>query len=57
VSVRRLTFGPVPIDSVTMAEAIDEVERMVTAGVGGAVFTPNVDHIVIASEDARMRAA
>jgi N-acetylglucosaminyldiphosphoundecaprenol N-acetyl-beta-D-mannosaminyltransferase len=47
----------VPIDSVTMAQAIDEVERMVTSGEGGAVFTPNVDHIVIASENPRMRAA
>jgi N-acetylglucosaminyldiphosphoundecaprenol N-acetyl-beta-D-mannosaminyltransferase len=55
--MRRLTFGPVPIDSVTMGEALDEVERMVTTGAGGAVFTPNVDHIVIASEDSRMRAA
>ena len=57
MSVRRLAFGPVPIDSVTMAEALDEVERMVMAGEGGAVFTPNVDHIVIASENPRMRAA
>jgi N-acetylglucosaminyldiphosphoundecaprenol N-acetyl-beta-D-mannosaminyltransferase len=57
VSVRRLTFGPVPIDSVTMGEALDEVERMVTSGAGGAVFTPNVDHIVIASENPRMRTA
>jgi N-acetylglucosaminyldiphosphoundecaprenol N-acetyl-beta-D-mannosaminyltransferase len=57
VRVRRLTFGPVPIDAVTMGDALDEVERMVASGEGGAVFTPNVDHIVIASENPRMRAA
>ncbi len=57
MSVRRLIFGPVPIDSVTMAQALDEVERLVAAGQGGAVFTPNVDHIVIASEDSRLRRA
>jgi len=53
----RLVLGPVPIDAVTMGQALDAVERMVDAGEGGAVFTPNVDHIVIASEDSRMRSA
>ncbi len=54
---RRLVFGPVPVDSVTLAEALDEVERLVAQGEGGAVFTPNVDHVVLADQNERMRVA
>jgi len=53
----RLRLGPVHIDSVTRTGALDIVERLVAAGRGGAVFTPNVDHVVIAHENAQMRAA
>jgi N-acetylglucosaminyldiphosphoundecaprenol N-acetyl-beta-D-mannosaminyltransferase len=52
-----LTIGPVRVDAVTSDEALDVVEQLVRAGEGGAVFTPNVDHIMIAHEDERMRAA
>jgi N-acetylglucosaminyldiphosphoundecaprenol N-acetyl-beta-D-mannosaminyltransferase len=47
----------VPIDSVTLAQALEAVEALVRSGEGGSVFTPNVDHVVQASENARMRAA
>jgi N-acetylglucosaminyldiphosphoundecaprenol N-acetyl-beta-D-mannosaminyltransferase len=47
----------VRIDAVTFEGALDAVESMVAAGRGGAVFTPNVDHVMIAHEDARMRDA
>jgi N-acetylglucosaminyldiphosphoundecaprenol N-acetyl-beta-D-mannosaminyltransferase len=50
-------MGPVPVDAVTRGQALDVVERLVLLGEGGAVFTPNVDHVVLASENARMRAA
>ncbi len=53
----RMIFGPVPVDAVTRGEALDVVERLVKRGEGGAVFTPNVDHVVLASENARMREA
>jgi N-acetylglucosaminyldiphosphoundecaprenol N-acetyl-beta-D-mannosaminyltransferase len=33
------------------------IEALVQAGSGGAVFTPNVDHIVLAEEDPRLRDA
>ncbi len=33
------------------------VEGLVRSGEGGSVFTPNVDHVVQASENARLRAA
>jgi len=55
--VRRFVLGPVPIDSVTLEQALGVVENLVRSGEGGSVFTPNVDHVVQASENARMRAA
>ena len=54
---RRLTLGPVTIDSVTKRDALQIVEKLVAGGDGGAVFTPNVDHIMIAHENERMRVA
>src|SRR5262249_29157099 len=54
---RRLRIGSLPIDVVTFSEALAAIERLVAAGAGGAVFTPNVDHIVQAERDAEFRAA
>lgn len=53
----RVRMGPLAIDRVTFGQALDSIERMVQAGRGGAVFTPNVDHVVNASADAAFRAA
>jgi N-acetylglucosaminyldiphosphoundecaprenol N-acetyl-beta-D-mannosaminyltransferase len=54
---RSFRLGPVRIDSVTRAGALDVVDALVANGEGGAVFTPNVDHVMIAHEEGRMRAA
>jgi N-acetylglucosaminyldiphosphoundecaprenol N-acetyl-beta-D-mannosaminyltransferase len=53
----RLRLGRVPVDRVTFREALGLVAGMVEAGRGGAVFTPNVDHVVMAAEDDRLRRA
>lgn len=53
----RLRLGHVYLDRLTFAEAIDEIERLVEAERGGAVFTPNVDHVVNADRDAKLREA
>jgi N-acetylglucosaminyldiphosphoundecaprenol N-acetyl-beta-D-mannosaminyltransferase len=50
-------IGHVPVDSVTFAQAIAEVERLVAARRGGTVFTPNVDHVVLAEHDEALRSA
>jgi N-acetylglucosaminyldiphosphoundecaprenol N-acetyl-beta-D-mannosaminyltransferase len=50
-------MGPLSIDSLTLEGAIDAIAGLVEAGRGGAVFTPNVDHVVLAAQNARMRAA
>jgi N-acetylglucosaminyldiphosphoundecaprenol N-acetyl-beta-D-mannosaminyltransferase len=54
---RAITIGSLRVDCVTRAEALDAIEAMVRRGEGGAVFTPNVDHVVIAEEDERLRRA
>jgi N-acetylglucosaminyldiphosphoundecaprenol N-acetyl-beta-D-mannosaminyltransferase len=56
-ATRVLHIGSLRIDSVTREEALASVEALVRGGEGGAVFTPNVDHVVLAEEDARLRDA
>ncbi len=56
-AVARFVMGPLSIDALTFAGAIDAIERLVDARGGGSVFTPNVDHVVLAGQDARMRKA
>ena len=45
------------IDSLGFEQALDAVEALVSRGEGGVVFTPNVDHVVLAEEDAAFRDA
>ena len=54
---RRIRIGEVPIDRVNMEGALAEIDELVRGRQGGTVFTPNVDHIVLAQQDARFRAA
>jgi N-acetylglucosaminyldiphosphoundecaprenol N-acetyl-beta-D-mannosaminyltransferase len=53
----RVRFGELWVDSLTFAEALDEIEALVAAGRGGSVFTPNVDHVVNADDNASFRDA
>ncbi len=46
-----------PVDSVTMAQAVDAIQLLITSGAGGSVFTPNVDHVVLAEGNPRLRRA
>jgi N-acetylglucosaminyldiphosphoundecaprenol N-acetyl-beta-D-mannosaminyltransferase len=52
-----LLFGKVWVDAFTFAGALDAFEALVAAGHGGRVYTPNVDHVVLAEHDARFAAA
>jgi N-acetylglucosaminyldiphosphoundecaprenol N-acetyl-beta-D-mannosaminyltransferase len=54
---QRIRIGKIWIDALTFAQAIDEVDRLVTAGEGGTVFTPNVDHVVQVEHNPVFRAA
>jgi N-acetylglucosaminyldiphosphoundecaprenol N-acetyl-beta-D-mannosaminyltransferase len=45
------------MDAVGLGSAIGAIEGLVGSELGGAVFTPNVDHVVTAERDAAFRAA
>jgi N-acetylglucosaminyldiphosphoundecaprenol N-acetyl-beta-D-mannosaminyltransferase len=53
----RPRLGFLPVDLVTRGQALDRIGELVRAGRGGTVFTPNVDHVLLADEDPRFRAA
>lgn len=57
MSHSRAVIGGVPIDAVTHDEALTAIDALITRGAGGYVVTPNVDHIVLANGDERMRSA
>ena len=45
------------MDALTFGGAVEAVEGLLGSGNGGAIFTPNVDHIVIAESHAGLREA
>ncbi len=53
----RARIGKLDVDVLTFAEALQHITTLVDAKRGGRVFTPNVDHVVLAEHDARMRDA
>jgi N-acetylglucosaminyldiphosphoundecaprenol N-acetyl-beta-D-mannosaminyltransferase len=53
----RLWLGNVPVDCVTLEQALERIATLVERGEGGTVFTPNVDHLVLAEEDHLFREA
>ncbi|MFO0756273.1 MAG: WecB/TagA/CpsF family glycosyltransferase [Byssovorax sp.] len=52
-----LQVGSVTIDDLTLPEALEAIDRLIADGRGGTVLTPNVDHVVLAEDDARLRGA
>jgi N-acetylglucosaminyldiphosphoundecaprenol N-acetyl-beta-D-mannosaminyltransferase len=56
-AARRIRLGGLPIDHLTFSQALDAIAAMIAAGEGGSVFTPNVDHVVMAAHDERFRVA
>lgn len=56
-SPKRIFVGKLPIDVVDFEGALGVIDRLVRAGKGGTVYTPNVDHIVMAEHDERFRGA
>ena len=53
----RFVLGGIGIDPITLPQALDRIEELVAAKNGGSVFTPNVDHVMIAEHDVAFRAA
>ena len=54
---RRVRIGRIEVDAVTFDGALQAIDRLVARGAGGVVFTPNVDHVVTAEDDAAFRRA
>lgn len=57
MSTKRLRIGKLWVDVLRFGEALDAVERLVLAGEGGMVFTPNVDHVVSVETNEAFRGA
>lgn len=57
MTARRLKLGQLAIDHVTFAEALLAITELVRGRRGGMVFTPNVDHVVMADEHTGFRRA
>jgi N-acetylglucosaminyldiphosphoundecaprenol N-acetyl-beta-D-mannosaminyltransferase len=53
----RVLIGNLWVDAVTFEGALEAIARLVQVGAGGAIFTPNVDHVVTAEDDLEFRAA
>jgi len=53
----RVRIGGLPIDRLTLEGAVAAIDELVSSGRGGAVFTPNVDHVVEYQDNARLREA
>jgi N-acetylglucosaminyldiphosphoundecaprenol N-acetyl-beta-D-mannosaminyltransferase len=57
VTPARVRIGRIEIDRLGFEDALQAIEALVERGRGGAVLTPNVDHVVRAERDAALRAA
>lgn len=53
----RVRIGELWVDAVRFDEALEDIRELVLARDGGAVFTPNVDHVVMAERNEGFRAA
>jgi N-acetylglucosaminyldiphosphoundecaprenol N-acetyl-beta-D-mannosaminyltransferase len=54
---RQVRIGHLWVDAMSRGEALSAVRDLVEKGNGGAIFTPNVHHVVLAEDDAAFRAA
>lgn len=55
--MKKIRFGRIHADFLTMEEALDRIASLALSRKGGYVVTPNVDHIVMAERDDRLREA
>lgn len=53
---KRFTLGNIDIDNLSQTEALKAIELLHSSG-GGKVFTPNVDHVMLAETNPRFRDA
>ena len=56
-SAGRVRVGTIDVDAITFDDALLAIEGLVEARNGGAVFTPNVDHVMLAQKIPLLAAA
>jgi N-acetylglucosaminyldiphosphoundecaprenol N-acetyl-beta-D-mannosaminyltransferase len=56
-SRRRVKIGLISMDPLGFDQALDAIEELVVRGQGGMVFTPNVDHFLLAEDEPSFRLA
>ena len=54
---QRFRLGKISADVLDLRQAVDRIESLIDAGKGGAIFTPNVDHVVNAERVPALGAA
>jgi N-acetylglucosaminyldiphosphoundecaprenol N-acetyl-beta-D-mannosaminyltransferase len=54
MTISKVCIGGLSIDRLTRPEALRHVADLVSAGDGGFVVTPNIDHVVMAQRDSRL---
>ncbi|MGQ0507150.1 MAG: WecB/TagA/CpsF family glycosyltransferase [Myxococcaceae bacterium] len=57
MSRSRLRIGKLEVDALRFEEALDAIDELVQSREGGCVFTPNIDHVVMAEDNAKFREA
>ena len=57
LALPRVRVGKLSLDVVDFEGALDAIDRLIRNKNGGTVFTPNVDHVVMAEHDERFRTA
>ena len=55
--MKKVNVGNISVDVVDRHRAISKIAQLVESKKGGKVFTPNVDHVVMASHDQRFAEA
>lgn len=55
--ISRFSIGHVPFDAITVPQVLSTIDRLITSRRGGFIVTPNIDHIVMAQGDGRLRDA
>jgi N-acetylglucosaminyldiphosphoundecaprenol N-acetyl-beta-D-mannosaminyltransferase len=50
----RIRIGRLPVDVIRFDESLDRIEQLVAEKRGACVFTPNVDHVMLAEHDPRL---
>lgn len=57
MNTSRFSIGHVPFDKITVPQILSSIDRLITSRRGGFIVTPNIDHIVMAQSDGRLRDA